>query len=57
MKIGTLIGFGLYQFDYLKDPEVDTFRRRIARFLFLFISLFLNSYSNEFSILEFDQMR
>lgn len=36
MKIGTLIGFGLYQFDYLKDPEVDTFRRRIARFLFLY---------------------
>ena len=31
MKIGNLIGFGLYQFDYLKDPEVDTFRRRVER--------------------------
>jgi len=30
-KIGNLIGFGLYQFDYLKDPEVDTFRRRVER--------------------------
>lgn len=32
MRIGNLINYGLYQFDYLKDPEVDFFRRRMARF-------------------------
>src|SRR5690606_1237273 len=30
-KIGNLIGFGLYRFDYLKDMEVDIFRRNMVR--------------------------
>lgn len=29
-KIGSLIGFGLYRFDYLKDFEVDVFRRNMV---------------------------
>ena len=36
MKIGNLINYGLYQFDYLKDPEVDSFRRKMARLVILF---------------------
>ena len=30
-KIGNLIGYGLYRFDYLKDSEVDIFRRNMVR--------------------------
>jgi len=40
MKIGNLIGFGLYQFDYLKDQELDTFRRRAERLVPLLFALF-----------------
>lgn len=29
-KIGNLIGFGLYRFEYMKDPEVDIFRRKMT---------------------------
>ena len=32
-KIGNLIGYGLYRFDYLKDPEVDVFRRKMVLYV------------------------
>ena len=31
MKIGNLINYGLYQFDYMQEPEIDCFRRSMAR--------------------------
>jgi hypothetical protein len=31
-KIGNLIGYGIYRLDYLKDPEVDIFRRQMIRY-------------------------
>lgn len=44
LKIGVFIGKGLYEFDFLKDFEVNEFWRKMCKFseekILLFVGLF-----------------